>query len=340
MKYPFPKIELHCHLDGSFRTETIWRLAQEQGAKLPGETCEEYRQFNVRCSNAESVNEYLKMFDYPLLVMQDRESIALITYELIEDLANQGLAYAEIRFAPQLHCQKGLSQADATEAVLEGRRRALEKYHNIKIGIITCMMCAGPETVNWDANSETVDVCKQFLGKGVVALDLAGAEGIVPLSNFGPLFEKANSYNLPIICHAGDSQDWKTVEDAINFGVSRVGHGHHIYENPELCRIAAEKAIALEICPTSNIQCKTRETFARHPAQNLLNMGIPVTINVDNMTLARTTLEDEYDHCLNEMGFEPEDLILMNLNSLNACFLSAEEKEPIRQELLKYLEEA
>ena len=338
MKYSFPKIDLHLHLDGSFRTATIYELAQKQNVKLPGGSLEEYEQFNIKCSNAKDVNDFLEMFQYPLLVMQDEESISRIVYELIEDLANQGLAYAEIRFAPQLHTQKGLSQAQATQAVLNGRNKALQDFKNIKINIITCMMVVGDEKKNWKENEETVEVCKQFLGKGVVALDLAGAEGIVPLSNFSKLFDKAKDYNLPIICHAGDSQDWKTVEDAISFGVSRVGHGHHIYENPELCRIAAEKSIALEICPTSNIQCKTRETYQRHPASNLLNMGIPVTINTDNMTLSRVTLDDEYDHCLNEMGFEEEDLILMNLNSLNACFLTPEEKEPIRQELLKYLD--
>lgn len=338
MKYTFPKIDLHLHLDGSFRTSTVWKKAQEQGVKLPGNTIEEYEQFNIKCSNAKDVNDFLLMFQYPLLVMQDKQSISDFTYELIEDIANQGLAYAEIRFAPQLHTQKGLTQAEATQAVLDGREKALKDFPNIKIGIITCMMSVGPETVNWKENEETVEVCKQFYGKGVVCLDLAGGEGFVPLSNFSLLFKKAKEYGLPIICHAGDSQDWHTVKDAIDFGVSRIGHGHHIYENPELCRIAAEKSIALEICPTSNIQCKTRETYALHPASNLLNMGIPVTINTDNMNLSRVTLDDEYDHCLKEMGFEEEDLILMNLNSLNACFLSKEEKEPIRQELLKYLD--
>ena len=334
-KYPFPKVDLHCHLDGSFNIETVYELALKQGVELPGKTLEGYKQFLKDCSNADSVNDYLKMFDDPLKVMQDPESLTRITKEVIERLDAEGLAYCEIRFAPQLHTHKGMSQAQAVEAVLEGYRQA--KVNKIKIGFITCMMSVGPETVNWKENEETVEVCRQYLGKGVVALDLAGAEGIVPLSNFSKLFDKAKEYNLPIICHAGDSQDWKTVEDAINFGVSRVGHGHHIYENPELCRIAAEKGIALEICPTSNIQCKTRETFARHPASNLLNMGILVTINTDNPTLTRSTLEEEYDLCLKEMGFEEEDLILMNINSVKTSFMPEADKEAMIKELESYL---
>ena len=120
MKYDFPKLDLHLHLDGSFHTETVWELARKQGVQMPSATLEEYKQFLYDCSNADSVNDYLKMFDAPLQVMQDRESLSRVTYELIEDLAGQGLAYAEIRFAPQLHTKKEMSQSDAVEAVLDG----------------------------------------------------------------------------------------------------------------------------------------------------------------------------------------------------------------------------
>ena len=335
-KYPFPKIDLHLHLDGSFRISTMYELAKERGIELPGGTLESYEAYMIEHANAESVNDYLQMFDWPTAVLQDKASLARITKELIEDLAAYGVRYAEIRFAPQLHTHKGLTQDDAVEAILEGRRQGLEENPNIHINIINCMMSFGPETLNWKENEETVEVTKRFFSDdGVVALDLAGAEGFVPLSNFAPLFDKAKEYGLNIISHAGDSQDWKTVEDAIKvFGVSRVGHGHHIYENPELVRLAAKKKIALEICPTSNIQCKTRASFPLHPAKNLLEMGVPVTINTDNMVMARTDLDREYDHCLEEMGFEYADLILMNMNSANAAFM----KEDLRNEILLELE--
>ncbi len=337
-KYHFPKIDLHLHLDGSFRVETMYSMACERGIALPGGTCEGYREFLKKCSNADSVNEYLKMFDGPTQVLQDADSLARITEELISDIASYGVRYAEIRFAPQLHTAGGLSQYDAVEAVLKGRKSGLEKNPGIDVNLITCMMSVGPETANWDANMETVEVChKYFSDEGVVALDLAGAEGFVPLSNFAPLFEKARQYGLNLTCHAGDSQDWQTVRDAISFGVTRVGHGHHIYENPELVREAAKKKISLEICPTSNIQCQTRESYGRHPAKNLLQMGVPVTINTDNMTMARVTLDDEYDHCLNEMGFTENDLILMNINSANAAFMKDDLRSQIIAELKSFL---
>ena len=335
--YPFPKIELHLHLDGSFRTSTMYELACERGIKLPGETLEGYEKWMEEHSNAIDVNDYLQMFGPPTDVLQDKASLTRITKELIDDIAANGERYAEIRFAPQLHTYNGLSQEDAIEAVLEGKKLGEENNPNIKIGIITCMMCIGTEKVNWDDNDKTVDACKKYLGKGVVALDLAGAEGIVPLSNFGPLFEKAKSLNIPIICHAGDSQGPDTVKDALEFGVTRIGHGHHIYQDKALCEYAAKHQVALEICPTSNVQCKTEPSYKEHPAKKLLDMGIPVTISTDNMVMARVNVNDEYDHCLNEMGFTEEDLIKMNLNAIKASFAPDDYKKQLIQELEIYL---
>ena len=325
--YDFPKVDLHLHLDGSFRIETMYELAKERNITLPGETLEGYRKWMDEHADAKDVNDYLKMFDPPTQVLQDKEALIRVTKELIDDIAKDGLRYAEIRFAPQLHIHKGLTQADATEAVLEGKRLGEEANPSIKIGIITCMMCIGLDTVNWKENDETVDVCANYKDKGVVALDLAGAEGIVPLSNFAPLFEKAKKLGLNIISHAGDSQGPDTVKDALDFGVTRIGHGHHIYDDKDLCKRAADKHVALEICPTSNIQCKTQASFKEHPAKELLEMGIPVTINTDNMVMAKTTVNQEYDHCINEMGFEYKDLIKMNINSFETSFAPKEYKE-------------
>ncbi|MBO4359045.1 MAG: adenosine deaminase, partial [Erysipelotrichaceae bacterium] len=191
MKYSFPKIDLHLHLDGSFRTHTIWELSVQQGFKMPADTEEGFEEWMKKCSYSGSVNEFLKMFDVTTELMQDRDSLIRLTRELIEDIADQGLVYAEIRFAPQLHTRKGMSQREAIEAVLEGRRQGLESRPEIGIGIICCMMSFGPETLNWDANMETAMITHEYLDKGVVCIDLAGAEGFVPLSNFAPLFKKA-----------------------------------------------------------------------------------------------------------------------------------------------------
>ncbi len=336
--YNFPKIDLHLHLDGAFRFSTIWELAQKQNVKMPKDTLEEYIAYIRYSANCGSVNQYLRMFDDPQKVMQDYDSLSRITFELIEDLYHQGLGYAEIRFAPQFHTQKGMSQFEATEAVLNGRKKALEKYPTMHVNILACMMSLGPTSVNEKENYETIEVCNRYRNDGLVGIDLAGAEGIVPLSDFAPFFTKAKEYNLNMTCHAGDSQGPDTVRDAIHFGVTRIGHGHHIYEDKALCEIARDKHIALEICPTSNIQCLTEPTYEKHPAKQLFDMGIPVTINTDNMTLAGTTLDNEYDHCINQMGFTRKDIIQMNISSIKASFADEKTKEEILTKLNEALE--
>lgn len=338
-QYNFPKIDLHLHLDGAFRFETIWELAEKQHVQMPEKTLDEYKAYIRKTADCRVVNEYLRMFDAPQLVMQDKESLSRITYELIEDLNNLGVAYAEIRFAPQFHTQKDMTQSDAVEAVLDGRKKALEKYPNIHVNIITCMMSLGPTSVNEKENYETIEVCNKYRDQGVTGIDLAGAEGLVPLSDFGKFFTKAKEYGLNMTCHAGDSQGRDTVEDAINFGVTRIGHGHHIYQDHALCEIAKEKNITLEICPTSNIQCMTEPSYQEHPAKKLFDMGVPVTINTDNMTLAGVNLDIEYDHCLNEMGFTRKDLIQMNINSAKCAFMDDELRNKILEDLYKALEE-
>lgn len=322
----FPKLDMHLHLDGSVPPETLFQLAKEQGVPVPGETLAGYLEYIRRCARCGSVNEYLKMFDLPVAVMQDGNSLARVTRELICLLYRQGLAYAEIRFAPQLHIRKGLSQAEAVEAVLAGREQGLKECPGFDVGILCCMMCIGPETANWKENAETVEVTRAYLDRGVVGLDLAGAEGIVPLKNFAPLFQRAAELGIPCTCHAGDSQGPDTVRDAMDFGARRIGHGHHIYDDPELVQRAIREGITIEVCPTSNIQCMTQPSYGQHPAKKLLDMGLNVTINTDNMTFAGVDLEAEYGHCLGEMGFTPEDLVKMSENSIRAAFLSEEKR--------------
>lgn len=322
----FPKIDLHLHLDGSIRPATAWEMGCALGCEMPADSLEGYKAWIRAATNTPNVNEYLKLFELPIQITQTPEALIRVTRELIEDLHSQGVAYAEIRFAPQLHTRTGMTQRQAIDAVLEGRRQGLAACPGIRIGILLCMMSIGPETVNWDANTETARLAGEYLGTGVVGADLAGAEGIVPLKNFAPLFDILREKGVPYTCHAGDSQGPDTVRDAMDFGSKRIGHGHHIFDDATLSRRAAEEGVTLEICPTSNIQCHTQPSYARHPAKQLLDMGVGVTINTDNMALAGVDLDAEYAHCLQEMGFTEADLVKMSRCSIRACFLPEEEK--------------
>lgn len=324
-----PKIELHLHLDGAVPPETMWRMAQEKGLALPADTLEDFRTCLVRTADCRDVNTYLARFELPLQLMQDAPSIERITFDVLSTLARQGHVYDEVRFAPQLHMRQALCQQDAIEAVLAGRARALRAFPDYRCGILLCCMCIGPETVNMQENLQTVRLTRQYLGSGVVGLDLAGAEGIVPLENFHPIFDLARELSLPFTCHAGDSQGPETVRAALDFGAKRIGHGHHIYDDPTLWPRAIRQGVTLEICPTSNIQCKTQPSYALHPAKRLLDAGLRVTISTDNMTLAAVTLEDEYRHCVTQMGFTGEDLRTMARYALDAAFLPEAEKREI-----------
>ena len=337
-RYPFPKIDLHLHLDGSMLPETAWELARERGIDMPADNLADFRSFIIVTAECRSVNEYLKRFEMPLSILQDAPALTRVTRELIELLSRQGLAYAEIRFAPQLHTRRALTMREAVEAVLEGVRAGLARCPGIGIGILLCAMCVGPETVNNAENLETVRLAGEYLGKGVVGVDLAGAEGIVPLERFAPVFRLATELCVPFTCHAGDSQGPETVRAAMDFGTKRIGHGHHIALDRALCARAIRDQVVLEICPTSNIQCETQPSYQAHPLKRLIDMGVPCTINTDNMILSDIDLDKEYDRCTQEMGLTCQDLIRCNINSARAAFLDGGEKAALISRLLAFLE--
>lgn len=339
MKRTFPKIELHLHLDGSMLPETAWELAKEQGVVMPAEDLEGFRKFIVVTADCRSVNEYLERFELPLRLLQKPAALTRVTKELICLLHSQGVAYGEIRFAPQLHTREEMCQRDAVEAVLKGREEGLALCPGMGVNILLCAMSIGTAEINKKENLETVDLAAQYLGKGVAAVDLAGAEGIVPLREYGYVFDRAKELGVPFTCHAGDSQGPETVKDALDFGTKRIGHGHRIIEVEALCQRAVKEGVTLEICPTSNIQCQSQPSYEAHPAKRLFDMGMRITINTDNMILSDIDLDKEYDHCVKEMGFTEQDLIRMNLYAVEASFQSVEEKEKLAAKLRAYLKE-
>lgn len=331
--YDFPKIDLHLHLDGSILPETAWELAQKEGILPEGMDFETFRREAAVLEPCADVNTCLEKFELPLQILQDGKALERVTRELIGLLASQGVIYAEIRFAPQLHTRKGMSQREAVEAVLRGRKEGMREHPEIGIGILLCAMSVGAETVNMAENLETVRLAAEYSGEGVAAIDLAGAEGIVPLRNFHPVFDMAKELGVPFTCHGGDSQGSETVRDAMDFGSVRIGHGHHIYEDEALCARAIREGVTFEICPTSNIRCRSRDDYAAHPAKALLEKGVRVTINTDNMTIFDVDLKREYAHCVEEMGFSEADIRKTLIYAAEAAFLPKEEKRKLLERI-------
>lgn len=311
-------IELHLHLDGSLRPETVWELAKEQDIKLPANTVDEVRDQMQVPEDCRTLEEYLTRFDLPLLVLQTREALERAAFELTEDLAKEGVTYAEIRFAPQLSIKGGMTQEQAVEAAIEGVKRGMEQYPSIRVGLILCCM-RGEDNEEW--NLQTVEAAKKYLGDVVCAVDIAGAESLYPTERFAPVFEKVREYGLPSTIHAGEAAGPESMKTALAFGAKRIGHGVAAVEDPKLVRRLIEEQITLEVCVTSNYQTKVVPSIEAHPIRRLFNAGVRVTVNSDNRTVSNTNVRKELDILRNVFGFKEQEIEKMEEYAWEARFL-------------------
>lgn len=275
-------IDLHVHLDGSLSFDMARELANIQGMEIKSE--KELKKLMVAPKDCRDLNDYLTKFDYPLKLLQTEKEITYSVYELLKIQKLQGLVYSEIRFAPQLHTRKGLSQEQIVAAALRGTQ-------GFSCGLILCCMRGAN---NQAMNLETLEAAEKYMGKGVVALDLAGAEALFPTENFEELFRKAGKKGIPFTIHAGEAAGPESIWKALEFGASRIGHGVRCLEDKVLVQRLAQDQIPLELCPTSNMNTKVFDNITRYPIMRFLDEGIKVTINTDNMTVSNTTLRKEF----------------------------------------------
>ncbi|MEA4987508.1 MAG: adenosine deaminase [Anaerovorax sp.] len=335
-RYDFPKVDLHLHLDGSVNPKSAYEMAKERKLLIADASFEQFRKGMVLEEEIESLYDYLKKFEVPTVILQDTEALERVSFELVLRLAGLGLCYAEVRFAPQLHTKKGCTQREIVESVLRGANRAMQQRTTIKVGILLCTMTLMTVEQNEKENLETVELAKEYLGHGVVGLDMAGAEGIVPLIKRELLFSRAKELDIPFTIHAGEVECAENVKTAIEFGARRIGHGHHCIDDANVLRLVLETKTPLEICITSNIQCKNQPSYEAHPIKSLYEMGAAVTMNTDNMVLSNVTLDSEYAIAQKVYGFTRLDLITLNENSIRASFLSEEEKADYLNKMKSY----
>ena len=278
-------VDLHLHLDGSLSVDIIRKLADVQQILLTESDAELQKKLQVE-EGCTSLNEYLTKFDFPLTFLQTKEGIAESVFLLQEELKKEGISYAEIRFAPQLHLQKGLTQDEVVESAVKGLERS-----DIPAALILCCM-RGREVR--EQNMETVRMAGKYLGKGVCALDLAGAEALFPTEDYEREFVLAKELGIPFTIHAGEAAGPESVRRAVAFGAKRIGHGVRAHEDAELMKELAEKGIVLELCPTSNLNTAIFSDIKEYPLRKLMDAGVRVTINTDNRMVSNTTLEKEY----------------------------------------------
>ena len=319
-------IDLHLHLDGSLSPAIVRRLAELQQIAIPSEEREVKALLSVS-EGCRDLNEYLEKFTFPCSLLQTEESIKEAFYLLSEELRAQGLIYAEIRFAPQKHCEKGMTQEQVVQAAIAGLRRS-----TLKTALIVCCM-RGNDTI--DANRETLRLAEEYYGRGVAALDLAGAEALFPTEDYGDLFAHAREKNIPYTIHAGEADGSASVRAALRFGTKRIGHGVRATEDETLVRELAEEGVTLEMCPTSNLNTAIVPKLADWPIRKLMDAGVKVTVNTDNMSVSATNLKAEYQKVVDTFGFSSEVVKQLLMNAAEASFAPESVKQELRETIEK-----
>ena len=320
-------IDLHVHLDGAITVDIAKKLAALQGISLPSDDDKELNRLLSVPPDCTSLNEFLSCFELPDSLMQTKEGVSEAVRLVMDNIMSQGVIYAEIRFAPQLHTQRGMTQEQAVLAALDGLKKT-----KLKGNLILCCMRGDN---NDDANEETLQIARKYLVEdgGVVALDLAGAEALFPTENYRELFLRAKEYKVPFTIHAGEADGAQSIREALEFGADRIGHGVRCYEDPGLLEIIRKKGIPFEMCPTSNRQTCAVENMDDYPFMDYLERGIKVTLNTDDMAIEGTTIADEYRYMEKTFGLTKEQEKELLSNAVDAAFTSQSVKAGLRTRL-------
>ncbi|MGX7418175.1 adenosine deaminase [Carnobacterium gallinarum] len=322
-----PKVELHCHLDGSVSRKTIRKIAEAQDYPLPSSESE-LRNLVQAGEDCQSLLEYIGKFDTVLDCLQVEEAITEAAYDLIGDVKAENVAYIEVRFAPMLSTHKGLSADQVVQAALTGFKKG-EADFGVKSRGILCMMRHHDD----QRNREVVELTKEYLGQGIVGIDLAGDEASYPAGNYKELVKLANDYDLPITLHAGECGCAGNVRESVDMGATRIGHGIALKDDPEILAYCVEQGITVEICPNSNLQTKTVTEWSDYPYLKLKEAGLNISLNTDNRTITDTNLTKEFMTLDNLYQIGYEGMQELTENGIKASFT----EESMKKELLAFV---
>jgi len=321
----WPKAELHVHLDGSLRPETVWELARSSRIRLPFDSLAELTR-HLRVPRRCTLPQYLQAFQHTVAVMQEREHLQRVAHEFLEDVAQDGVRYVEVRFAPSLHGRGALTMEQITEAVLAGLQEGQRKT-----GVIARLICCAMRQEPPALSEAVARVAVQYRLAGVVALDLAGPEVGYPAEPHRKAFEYALENDLHLTLHAGEACCPDNVVRAMDLGAHRIGHGTFICRDERVAKRVADSKIPLEVCPTSNLQISGFiDDYAAHPLHQYLRAGMVVTLNTDNRLMSNVTLSDEFAHL--SATLSQEILRRIARNGLEAAFLPTQEKQRLLDE--------
>src|SRR5579859_1908441 len=327
-----PKVLLHDHLDGGLRPQTVLELARETGYDdLPADNAEDLAQRLTEGASRGHLEIYLDAFRHTVGVMQTREALERVAAECAEDLASDGVVYAEVRFAPELHTEKGLSLDQVVESVTEGFRQG-SKHQNITVyALLTAMRTAA-------RSLEIAELAVRHRDNGVVGFDIAGAEAGWPPSRHLDAFQFVKGEDFHITIHAGEAFGLPSIWEAVQYcGTERLGHGVRIVDDIQISpkgsvrlgRLAAyirDRRIPLEMCPTSNVQTGAAPSIAEHPIRVLRQLSFRVTVNTDNRLMSQVTLSSEFHRLVTEFGYGWSDIEWLTINAMKSAFTGFDER--------------
>ena len=340
-----PKALLHDHLDGGLRPETIIEIAQQIGyKKLPTDDPKKLADWFEESCNSHSLVRYLETFSHTIAVMQSKEAIVRVSRECAIDLARDGVVYAEVRGAPELFTEQGLTLDQVVEATLEGYKQgmaeAASEGNKIRVESLLCGMRQN------NRSQEAAAAVVKYRDKGVVGFDIAGPEDGFPPTNQLETFEYLRKENAHFTIHAGEAYGLPSIWEAIQIcGAERLGHGVRIIDDidfsgdkPKLGPLASyvrDRRIPLELCPTSNLQTGAAKTYSEHPIGMLAKLRFRVTLNTDNRLMSRTSMSNEMSECVKSFGWKFTDLQRVTVNALKSSFIPFEERLEIIEKVVK-----
>lgn len=332
-----PKVLLHDHLDGGLRPQTVLDLAAESGyADLPASDADSLGRWFSEAAYSGSLERYLETFKHTVGVTQSVDALSRVARECAEDLASDGVVYAEVRFAPELHVEKGLTEHEIIEAVLAGFESGVAAAtgvgRTIRIGVLLTAMRTA-------ANSRSIaELAVAYRDKGVVGFDIAGAEAGFPPTRHLDAFEYLRRENAHFTIHAGEAFGLPSIWEAIQWcGADRLGHGVRIMDDitvssdgsvslGKLATYVRDRRIPLELCPTSNVQTGAAESIATHPIGLLRKLGFRVTVNTDNRLMSGTSMSNEMDLLSQAFDWSLKDMEWLTINAMKSAFIGFDER--------------
>ncbi|MET8569418.1 adenosine deaminase [Streptomyces sp. NPDC004783] len=334
-----PKAVLHDHLDGGLRPATVVELAGAIGHTLPTTDPDELAAWYFDAANSGDLVRYIATFEHTIAVMQNREGLLRTAEEYVLDLAADGVVYGEVRYAPELLTTGGLSLAEVVETVQEGLAAGMAKAAAagtpVRVGTLLCGMRM------FDRVREAADLAVAFRDAGVVGFDIAGAENGFPAADHLGAFEHLRRENVPFTIHAGEADGLSSIHQAVQVcGAQRIGHGVRITDDiveGKLGRLAGwvrDRRIALEMCPTSNLQTGAAASIAEHPITALKDLGFRVTLNTDNRLVSGTTMTREMSLLVEQADWTVGDLRTVTVNALKSAFIPFDERNALIEEVV------